>query len=158
MAEKTIKPFTKTEERIASVAVQVMSKLNTWAYRASGGRLGAKFMHGAPVFLLITKGRKSGQERTAPLIYVEDGDDYLVVASKGGMSHHPAWYLNLEAEPRCEVEIAGRRIPMIATRVSDEEKKALWPKVCEVYPDYDDYQARTTRNIPVMRLTKRADG
>ncbi len=155
MTDKTAKPYTATEEKVASVAVQIMSKLNTWVYRASGGRLGAKFTHGAPVFLLVTKGRKSGQPRTAPLIYLKDGEDYLLVASKGGMSHHPAWYLNLEATPECEIEIGSQRLPMHAKRVSDEEKKALWPKLCEVYPDYDDYQARTERNIPVVRLTRR---
>lgn len=155
MTEKTAKPYTATEEKYASVAIQIMSKVNTWLYRASGGRLGAKFTHGAPVFLLITKGRKSGEPRTAPLIYIQDGDDYLLVASKGGMSHHPAWYLNLEANPDCEIEIGSQRLPMHAKRVSDEEKKTLWPKLCEVYPDYDDYQARTERNIPVVRLTQR---
>ena len=158
MSDKTPKPFTATEEKYASVVIQWMSKANTWLYRATGGRLGAKFTHGAPVFLLITKGRKSGETRTAPLIYIEDGDDYLLVASKGGMSHHPAWYLNLEATPECEIEIGRERRPMTATRVSDDEKAALWPKLCEVYPDYDDYQARTERNIPVIRLTERRAG
>lgn len=156
MTDGPVKPFTKREERIASVAVQVMSRLNTWIYRATGGRLGARFTHGAPVFLLITRGRKSGAERTAPLIYIEDGDDFLVVASKGGMSHHPAWYLNLEANPDCEVEIGARRVPMTATRLSADEKCTLWPRICEVYPDYDDYQRRTTRDIPVLRLRRRA--
>ena len=156
MTKNSPKPYTKREERIASVAVQLMSRLNTWIYRASRGRLGNKFMRGAPVFLLVTRGRKSGEERTAPLIYVEDGDDFLVVASKGGMSHHPAWYLNLEADPQCAVEIGARRIPTTATRLSAEEKRALWPRICEVYPDYDDYQKRTTRDIPVIRLRRRA--
>ncbi len=155
MADKELRPFSAREEKFASVAVQVMSKVNTWIYRASGGRFGNKFTRGAPVFLLLTKGRRSGEIRTAPLIYVEDGDDYLIVASKGGMSRNPAWYLNLEVTPECEVELGRERIPMTAKRVSDEEKKALWPKICKVYPDYDDYQARTERNIPVVRLTKR---
>lgn len=155
MSEKKPRPWTKSEEKMGSVAVQVMSKVNTWLYRASGGKLGAKFMRGAPVFLLITRGRKSGAARTAPLIYLQDGADYVLVASKGGMSHHPAWYLNLEANPDCEVEIGRQRLPMRARRVSDAEKAELWPRLLEVYPDYDDYQARTTRNIPVIRLTPR---
>jgi deazaflavin-dependent oxidoreductase (nitroreductase family) len=155
MAEKTVRPWTKSEERFGSVAVQAMSRLNTWIYRWSGGKLGAKFMRGAPVFLLVTKGRKTGEPRTAPLIYLKDGDDYILVASKGGMSHHPAWYLNLEANPECEVEIGRRRHPMRARRVSDEEKAALWPRLLAIYPDYDDYQARTERNIPVLRLSPR---
>ncbi len=156
MTNKTPRPFTKSEEKFGSIAVGLMSKANSWLFRISGGRLGNKFTHGAPVFLLVTKGRKSGQPRTAPLIYIRDGEDYLVVASKGGMSHHPAWYLNLEANPECEIEIGREKLAMTAMRVSDDEKKALWPKACEVYPDYADYQARTTRDIPVVRLTKRA--
>jgi len=155
MAEKQMRPWSKSEEKIGSFAVQMMSKVNTWIYRASGGKLGAKFVGGAPVFLLITKGRKSGEPRTAPLIYLQDGDDYVLVASKGGMSHHPAWYLNLEANPECEVEIGRARSPMRARRVSDEEKATLWPRLLEIYPDYDDYQARTERNIPVVRLSPR---
>jgi len=155
MAEKQMRPWSNREEKIGSFAVQMMSKVNTWIYRASGGKLGAKFVGGAPVFLLITKGRKSGEPRTAPLIYLQDGDDYVLVASKGGMSHHPAWYLNLEANPECEVEIGQARSPMRARRVSDEEKATLWPRLLAVYPDYDDYQARTERNIPVVRLSPR---
>jgi deazaflavin-dependent oxidoreductase (nitroreductase family) len=150
-----MRPWSKSEEKIGSFAVQMMSKINTWIYRASGGKLGAKFVGGAPVFLLITKGRKSGEPRTAPLIYLRDGDDYVLVASKGGMSHHPAWYLNLEANPECEVEIGRARSPMRARRVSDEEKATLWPRLLAIYPDYDDYQARTERNIPVVRLSPR---
>ena len=155
MSDKKPRPFTKTEEKIGTVAVRLMSKANTWLYRVSGGRLGNKFTHGAPVFLLDTKGRKSGEPRTAPLIYLQDGDDYVLVASKGGMSHHPAWYLNLEANPECEVEIGRARSPMRARRVSDEEKATLWPRLLAIYPDYDDYQARTDRNIPVVRLSPR---
>jgi deazaflavin-dependent oxidoreductase (nitroreductase family) len=156
MAEKRKPaPFTPTEEKIGTVAVRVMSKLNTWIYRASGGRLGAKFARGAPVCLLITTGRKSGQERTAPLIYLKDGADYVFVASKGGMSTHPDWYLNLEARPECAIEIGKQRLPAVAHRVGDDEKAALWPRLLAIYPDYDDYQARTTRNIPVIRLSPR---
>ena len=154
-SDKKLEPFTPSQERIGNIAVQLMSKANTWIYRATGGRWGNKFIGGAPVFLLLTKGRKSGQIRTAPLIYLEDGDDYIIVASKGGMAKHPVWYLNLKANPDAEVEIGTEKTPVTATRVSDEEKKALWPRLCEIYPDYDDYQARTTRNIPVLRLTKR---
>ena len=154
----TPRPFTATEERIGSVVVRAMSAVNTWIYRASGGRLGNRFSHGAPVFLLVTKGRKSGEQRTAPLLYLEDGDRYVVVASKGGMSHHPAWFLNLEADPDCSIEIGRERLPMRARRASDDEKRALWPRLVEMYPPYADYQARTERNIPVVVLEPRDAG
>ncbi|MBM4247697.1 MAG: nitroreductase family deazaflavin-dependent oxidoreductase [Deltaproteobacteria bacterium] len=157
MPEKTAaRPWTPTEEKIGSVVVKAMSVANTWVFRATGGRWGARFMHGAPVLLLTTSGRKSGEPRVAPLIYLKDGDRLILVASKGGMSHHPAWYLNLEANPDCEVELPGTaKSPMRAARATDDEKARLWPRLCEIYPDYDDYQARTTRNIPVLILTRR---
>ena len=149
------RPYTPTEERIGSVVVRWMSALNTWIYRASGGRLGAKFLRGAPVFLLVTRGRRSGEPRTAPLLYLRDGENFVVVASKGGMSHHPLWYLNLEADPDCEVELGRDRLPMRARRASAAEKAALWPRLVAMYPDYADYQARTERDIPVVILTPR---
>ena len=146
-------PFTPTQERLGSVVIKVMSAVNTWVYRLTGGRLGGRFPGGAPVLLLTTVGRKSGAPRTAPLLYLADGADVVVVASKGGMSRHPVWYLNLEAQPRCEVEIGRTRRTMISRRVRDDEKATLWPRLCAMYPDYAGYQARTPRNIPVLRLT-----
>ncbi|HXJ33414.1 MAG TPA: nitroreductase family deazaflavin-dependent oxidoreductase [Candidatus Eisenbacteria bacterium] len=153
MAKAAPRPWTPTEERWATVFIKIMSAANTWAYRATGGWLGGKFRGGAPVCLVTVKGRKSGNLHTLPLLYLADGDDIILVASKGGMSKHPVWYLNLEANPRCEVEIGRERRTMVSRRVSPEEKKALWPRLCAMYPDYDDYQARTTRDIPVLRLS-----
>ena len=156
MPEKaTARPWTPFEEKMGSVFVKAMSVANTWVFRATGGKLGAKFMRGAPVLLLTTIGRKSGAPRVAPLIYLRDGERLVIVASKGGMSHHPLWYRNLEANPSVEVELPGEKIAMRAARASDEEKARLWPKLLEIYPDYDDYQARTERNIPVVVLTRR---
>jgi deazaflavin-dependent oxidoreductase (nitroreductase family) len=130
-----------------------MSTLNVWLYRATGGWLGGKFLRGAPVCLVIVTGRKSGRAITIPLLYLADGADVIIVASKGGMSKHPVWYLNLQANPLCEVEIGRTRRTMVARRVSSDEKAALWPRLCAMYPDYADYQARTTRDIPVLRLS-----
>ena len=157
MPEKaTARPWTPFEEKIGSVVVKAMSAANTWVFRASGGKLGAKFMRGAPVLLLTTIGRRSGEPKVAPLIYLKDGERLVLVASKGGMSQHPLWFRNLEANPKVEVELPGTgKIPMLAQRASDEEKALLWPRLCEIYPDYDDYQARTERNIPVVILTRR---
>ena len=154
MATPTARPWTPTEERIGSVVVKVMSVLNVLAYRATGGWLGGTFLHGAPVCLVTVIGRKSGDPHTLPLLYLADGDDLIIVASKGGMSKHPLWYLNLVATPRCEVELGGERRSMLARQVSAEEKAALWPRLCQMYPDYADYQARTARDIPVLRLAR----
>lgn len=150
-----VRPYTRTEERIGKVAVRWMSVLNTWAYRLTGGRLGGRFLYGAPVLLLISKGRKSGAPRTAPLLYLKDGERYVLVASKGGMSHHPDWYLNLEANPDCEIEIGRDRLPMRARRATADEKRAVWGPLVKMYPDYETYQQRTTRDIPVLFLTPR---
>src|SRR5262245_60808866 len=143
MAEAKPRPWTKREEQIGNVVVKVMSSLNTLIYRLTGGSVGGRFMRGAPVLLLITIGRKSGEKRTAPLLYIKEGNDYVIVASKGGMSKHPLWYLNIEANPEVEIEIGRDRFKAHARRASDDEKRALWPKLVAMYPDYNDYQART---------------
>ena len=155
MSAKNPRPFTPREEQIGTAVIGVMSRLNTWVYRLSGGRLAGRFPGGAPVLLLTTIGRKSGQPKTAPLLYLQDGDDYVVVASKGGMSQHPLWFKNLEANPRVEVEVGSRKIGATARRATREEKAALWPKLVGMYSSYADYQARTTRDIPVVILTPR---
>jgi F420H(2)-dependent quinone reductase len=152
---KQPKPFTARQEKFGSVFVKVMSQLNTWLYRVSGGRVTGRMPGGQPVLLLITIGRKSGQPQTAPLLYLKDGDGYVVVASKGGMSHDPLWFKNLQANPRVEVEVGNAKLPMTARRASADEKAALWPKLLTMYPSYADYQARTTRDIPVVLLTPR---
>ena len=155
MTDTSPKPFTPTQERIGDVVVKIMSTLNVWLYRASGGRIGSRFRHGAPVLLLTTVGRRSGQRRIAPLLYERDGENLLIVASKGGMSRHPLWYRNLEANPEVEVQIGSEKKKMAARRASPEEKAALWPGLVAMYPDYDDYQARTSRDIPVVILSPR---
>jgi F420H(2)-dependent quinone reductase len=155
MAEQTAtkpRPIRGVEKQIAEVAIWIMSRLNTWIFRASGGRLGNKFLRGAPVCLVTMRGRKTQQLRTVPLIYLEDGRDVVIVASKGGMDDHPLWYLNLKANPDAEVEIGTTRSRVRARTASAAEKARLWPRLVEIYPDYADYQARTTRDIPVIIL------
>ena len=147
------RPYTAAEERFGTLAVRAMSAVNTWIFRASRGRLGSRFLRGAPVLLLTTTGRKSGAPRTTPLIYVEDGPNVVLVASKGGMSRHPLWYRNLEASPDVEIQIGAEKRRMRARTASAEEKAALWPRLVAVYRDYDDYQARTDRDIPVVILS-----
>ena len=146
-------PFTPTQERVGNLVIRVMSSLNVWAFRWSKGRIGGRFLRGAPVLLLTSIGRKSGQPRTTPLLFLRDGERLVVVASKGGFSTHPLWYGNVEANPRVEVELAGERRAMLARRASDAEKQALWPKLVAMYRDFDDYQARTERDIPVVILS-----
>lgn len=152
MSDRRPAPFTPTQERIGEVVVRAMSAVNTWLFQASGGRLGSRFLRGAPVLLLTTVGARSAQRRTTPLIYLADGEDLVVVASKGGMSHHPAWYHNLMKNPDARVQIGTDERRVLARRATAAEKAALWPRLVAVYRDYDDYQARTERDIPVMIL------
>ncbi len=155
MADNKLRPYSALEERLATAAVRGMNTLNIWLYRATGGRIGGRFPGGAPILLLTTIGRKSGRPRTAALLFLRDGENLAIVASKGGMSQHPAWYRNLAANPDVEVELGSERKKMTARVASDEAKAKLWPRLVAMYPSYDDYQARTERNIPVVILAPR---
>jgi deazaflavin-dependent oxidoreductase (nitroreductase family) len=154
MATPQGKPWTPAQERMGSVVIRYMSRANKWLYRLTGGRLGSSFF-GAPVMFLTTVGRKSGAARTVPLLCLAEGETLVTVASKGGMSHHPMWYRNLAANPAVEVEFQGRTRTMHAHTATADEKRAWWPKLVAMYPDYDAYQTRTERDIPVVVLTPR---
>jgi deazaflavin-dependent oxidoreductase (nitroreductase family) len=149
----TAKPLSPGQQKLMKMVIKPMSNLNTWLFRMSGGRIGGSFAGGAPVLLLTTTGRKSGQPRTAPLLYLEDEGNIILVASQGGMTNSPQWYHNLEANPEAEVELGKEKKKVRSRRATDEEKAALWPKLVAMYKDYDLYQARTERNIPVMILS-----
>jgi deazaflavin-dependent oxidoreductase (nitroreductase family) len=109
---------------------------------------------GTTTLLLTTTGRKSGRRHTTPLIYQENDGDYLVVASKGGADQPPEWYLNLRADPRVEVQVLADRFTARARTATPEEKPALWQTMAAVWPAYDDYQKKTTREIPVVILER----
>ena len=146
----TAKPFNERQVKVGNAVMKVMAPLNTWIYRTSRGRLGARFPGGAPICIVTTTGRRSGRPRTVPLLYMRDGEDIVVVASKGGMPQHPDWYLNVAANPEVEIEV-GDNIGRYVARTADaDERASLWPRLVEVYSSYDDYQARTDREIPVV--------
>lgn len=157
MAQTTARPrpYSAAEERIGSVAIRYMSRLNKFLYRLSGGRLFGHWMRGGAIGILGHRGRKSGQLFSSPLVYLPDGERLIVIASKGGMSKHPLWYLNLSANPDCEFEIGSTKRSYRARTASPEEKKAYWPRILAMNPDFDAYQARTTRDIPVVILEPR---
>jgi deazaflavin-dependent oxidoreductase (nitroreductase family) len=121
-------------------------------YRETGGEVGYLW-NGVPTLLLTTTGRRTGQPRTSALIFGRDGDDYLVVASLGGAPRHPKWYLNLTANPTAEIQVRGDRIAVTARTASDAEKPRLWRIMTGLWPNYDVYQTRTDRVIPVVVLT-----
>lgn len=106
-----------------------------------------------PTLLLTTTGRRSGRPLTMPLIYTPRGDDFVVIASRGGSPQHPAWYLNLEASPRVTVQVVARRFDATARTATGEERTRLWKQMRDLFPPYDTYQTRTAREIPVVVLS-----
>ncbi|WP_084533747.1 nitroreductase family deazaflavin-dependent oxidoreductase [Nocardia fusca] len=138
-----------------------MSKVNTWAYRKTGGRIGGTWRVGAgfrkpvPTLLLEHTGRKSGKQFTVPLLFLRDDANIIVVASQGGLPKNPQWYYNLVAQPDTTVQIGKDLIPVRARLADDAERDRLWPKLLELYADFDNYQSWTERRIPVFVLVPR---
>jgi deazaflavin-dependent oxidoreductase (nitroreductase family) len=124
-------------------------------YQATDGEEGHDW-NGTQALLLTTKGRKSGQQRTTPLIYGTHGDDYMIVASKGGADEPPAWYLNLQADPTVEIQVKADRIKVTARDATPDEKPELWKIMTAEWPQYDEYQEKTDREIPVVVLSPTA--
>jgi deazaflavin-dependent oxidoreductase (nitroreductase family) len=145
---------TSTEKDLsgpARLAWKLGSGAHAGVYRATGGKLFGR-MGKSPIMLLNTVGRKTGRKRTSPLLYVMDGEDFVITASKGGAPTHPAWYLNLKANPDATVEVGDREVRVRAEEVDSEEKVRLWQKMIEMYPTYDDYKTKTEREIPLLVL------
>jgi deazaflavin-dependent oxidoreductase (nitroreductase family) len=135
-------------------ALKAAGKLNIPLYRASRGRLFGKIA-GTPVLLLTCIGRRSGQARTAPMVYLADGERLIVIGSNAGHKNAPAWSLNLEANPDAEVELGSKRRKVRARVAKDEERADLWRKMNAQYSGFDDYSARTTRDIRLFVLEPR---
>lgn len=131
---------------------KVMTRIHIFLYRTSGGKLWNK-MTGMPVLLLTTTGRKSGRQRTTPLVYVRDGEDYLIAASKGGANSHPAWYLNLKATPEVRVETGGQAFAARVTITAGEERDRMYERFKSAGPNFATYEQMARRTIPVVRLT-----
>jgi deazaflavin-dependent oxidoreductase (nitroreductase family) len=123
-------------------------------YLATDGEEGHEWRLGAPILILTTVGRRTGEPRSTPLIYGRHGDAYLVVGSKGGSPAPPAWYLNLEANPEVTVQVKADRFPARARTATAEEKPELWTTMASIWPDYDNYQTKTDRQIPVVILER----
>ncbi len=127
--------------------------LQVFFYKLTGGKIGETF-RGAPVLLLTTTGRKTGKRRTTPVLYVIDGDNLAIVASNGGRPKDPSWLLNLRKNPEAEIQIKKTLSKVRAKQASSSEKARLWPLVTKMYPTYNDYQKKTTREIPVVILER----
>ena len=128
---------------------------HTAVYRATGGWIGHKFPGSPPMLLLDHVGAKSGQKRTTPLVYVKDGENLVLVASKGGNPKNPAWFHNLRANPDTIVQVGPEKRHMRAHVADEKERARLWPKAVETYSGYRGYQKRTEREIPLVVLEPR---
>ncbi|MEX2105544.1 MAG: nitroreductase family deazaflavin-dependent oxidoreductase [Solirubrobacterales bacterium] len=148
--------ISRVSSGLGATGLRWTGKLNVPMYRASGGRIGGRIGK-APVLLLTTTGRKSGQPRTAPVVYLTDGDRMIVIGSNAGNDRVPAWSLNLKANPDAEVEVGRRRTRVHARVAEGEERTELWRKSNEQYAGFDDYAERTDRDISLFVLEPIAD-
>lgn len=142
---------------LTRVVIKWGSRANTWLYKATSGRIGGKWRLGRnavdelpPVGILTTTGRKSGQARNSPLLFLRDGGRVVLVASQGGRATNPMWYLNLTANPAVKFQIGAQVLALTARDATADERADYWPRLTAMYPDFDDYQSYTDRVIPVV--------
>jgi deazaflavin-dependent oxidoreductase (nitroreductase family) len=137
---------------MGNLVFRVIGPIHNALYRLTGGKVGGR-LRNAPVLLLTTTGRKTGQPRTSPLLYTDAGNNaYMVIASKGGSDQHPFWYLNLQANALAEVTIGRHTLPVRARDAQGEERERLWRALADLNPGFDGYAKKTSRRIPVVVL------
>jgi deazaflavin-dependent oxidoreductase (nitroreductase family) len=146
--------YTRLSMAAPAGALKATGKLNIPIYRLTGGRVFGS-LDGNPILLLTTTGRKSGQPRTAPVIYMPDGDRMVIIGTNAGNLRTPAWALNLEACPDAEVEVRRRQLPVRGRVATGEERAKLWHRFTESYSGFDDYAANVTRDIRLFVLEPR---
>jgi F420H(2)-dependent quinone reductase len=146
--------YMKAADRSWPVLMRLMGG-HAAIYRATNGLVGHRFPGLPPTLLLEHTGAKSGKRRISPLGYARDGENFILVASKGGYPRNPAWFHNLQAHPDTTVQVGSHRLPVHARVADAAEHERLWPVVVAVYKGYDDYQARTEREIPLVILEPR---
>jgi deazaflavin-dependent oxidoreductase (nitroreductase family) len=137
--------------RMRDSTVRRLSRLHSFVFGATRGRIGRRLV-GNDMLLLSTTGRISGKRHTVPLLYLEDGETLVVIASWGGRDHHPHWYLNLVERPAVVVNVNGRRREAVARTANADARVAWWPRIVEAYDGYHRYQSGTDREIPVVLL------
>lgn len=132
--------------------VKLLSHLHTGLYRATNGFVGRRLVDN-DMLLLTTTGRNTGKAHTVPLLYLEEGDRLVVIASYGGRPDHPEWYRNLLVDPTATAQVLGRRTAVSASTMDADDRAAWWPRIVDAYSDYAVYQSRTDREIRVLWLT-----
>jgi deazaflavin-dependent oxidoreductase (nitroreductase family) len=156
------KPPSGLTSPVTTKVIKYMSKAHVAVFKLTNGRIGNKWRVGAgfrdpvPTLLLEHRGRKSGRQFTTPLLYLQDGKDFVIVASQGGLPKNPQWYFNLVANPQTRIHVKGQRNLDVSAHVaSPEERAALWPRLVDLYSDFAKYQTWTEREIPVVILSPR---
>ena len=130
--------------------IKWMSRAQTWLFKKTGGRFGNKFLRGAEVGILTTTGRKTGQLRDSPLLFLQEGDRIVLVASQGGRATDPMWYLNLKANPKISFQTPRQTLALVARDATDAERDEYWPKLDAMYADFANYRTYTDRKIPIV--------
>jgi F420H(2)-dependent quinone reductase len=144
-------PAGRSPSKVAAALQNAVIRLHTVLYRSSNGAIGGRIAR-SPVLLLTTIGRRSGKQRTVPLLYLMDGPNVVLVASNGGAVTHPTWWLNLQTTPEAWIQIKGVRQRVKAEQAPAVEKQRLWPRLIAMYPGYKRYQEITDRDIPIVIL------
>jgi F420H(2)-dependent quinone reductase len=137
--------------KLAAALQNAVTRVHSVLYRSSNGAIGGRIAN-SPVLLLTTTGRRSGKQRTVPLLYLRDGGNVVLVASNGGAVRHPTWWLNLQTTPEAWIQVKGIRRRVTAEQASAADKQRLWPRLTAMYPGYKRYQEITDRDIPVVIL------
>jgi deazaflavin-dependent oxidoreductase (nitroreductase family) len=135
--------------RPLALVMKYFARVHIWLYRRTNGRLGAKLLW-FPAALVTTTGRKSGQQRTTPTLYLRDGERVILPASFGGRDANPGWYLNLKANPKVHIQIRSEHFNLVARDAGDDERKRYWPRLIKIYPPYRSYRKATDRVIPLV--------
>lgn len=130
--------------------IRAYTRFNVWVFKKTNGRLMKNFPGGYPICVVGMTGAKSGKRREVALIHLPFKDKLILIASQGGMDIHPRWYYNIKKNPDIDVMVGGHKRHMTARQLDNDEKRQLWPHILTLYPDFDEYQARTDRNIPVF--------
>jgi deazaflavin-dependent oxidoreductase (nitroreductase family) len=131
-------------------AIKWMSRAQTWIFKKTNGRLGDKFLRGAEVGILTTTGRKTGEKRDSPLLFLQEGKRIVLVASQGGRATNPMWYLNLKADPGVKFQTKHETLELTAREATDAERDEYWPKLDAMYADFVNYRSYTDRKIPIV--------
>jgi len=144
------KQIERLNAKSTGTVIKWMSKAQTWIFKASGGKLGNKFIRGAEVGILTTTGRKTGEKRDSPLLFLQEGSRIVLVASQGGRATNPMWYLNLKADPSVSFRTKNENLQLVARDATAAERDEYWPKLDAMYADFVNYRSYTDREIPIV--------